>query len=55
MILFQIDTPYFCAGGEIKDKMIIKAAPIIDYMVGWDAEKAYVYCLKKKWNIKSYK
>lgn len=54
-ILFQIKTPKFCAGGEIKNRKIIMAAPIIRFMIDWNVDKAFSYCLKRKWNIKSYK
>lgn len=53
-ILFQIKAPYFCAGGEIKNRRIVTAAPIIKRMIGWKVEKVYYYCLKRKWDIKSY-
>lgn len=55
MILFQITADHFCAGGEIRNRKVVITAPIIKYMIGWDAEKVYKYCMKKRWNIKSYK
>lgn len=55
MILFQITAPHFCAGGEIRNRKVIITAPIIKYMVGWDADMVFRYCLKRKWAIKSYK
>lgn len=53
-ILFQINASHFCAGGVIENRLIINAAPIIKYMIGWNVEKAYYFCIKRKWNIKSY-
>lgn len=53
-ILFQIKAPHFCAGGEIKNRIIVYAAPIIKYMIGWNVEKTHRFCIKKKWDIKSY-
>jgi hypothetical protein len=53
-VLFQIKAPHFCAGGEIKNRIIIKAAPIIKYMIGWKAEKLSDFCKRKKWDIKSH-
>ena len=55
MVLFRIDAPHFCAGGDIQNGQIVWAAPIISYMVGWDVKKAHDYCKRKKWNITSYK
>lgn len=55
MILFQIDAPYFCAGGEIKNRIVVAAAPIIKYMIGWAAINVLDYCTAKKWKVKSYK
>ncbi len=55
MILFQITAPHFCAGGEIRNREVIVTAPIIKYMVGWDADTVFKYCTEKKWKIKSYK
>lgn len=54
IILFQINAPHFCAGGEIQNRIVVNAAPIIKYMIGWDAERTLNFCTRKNWTIKSY-
>lgn len=51
MVLFRIDSLYFCAGGEIIGEKVSLAAPIIKYMVGWSQDRLIDYCHKKKWEI----
>lgn len=55
MILFQITAPHFCAGGEIRNREVIVTAPIIKYMVGWEIETVFSYCMARNWKIKSYR
>lgn len=51
MRLFQITSNYFCAGFVTKDGHIAHAAPIIRYMIGWDAGKTLSYCRRKGWKL----
>ena len=52
MYLFQINTPHFCAGIILsKDKIVIDAAPIVRYMIGWSSTRVYNYCMKKHWTV----
>ena len=32
--LYQIDTRYACAGIEVKDGVVVKAAPVFQWMLG---------------------
>ena len=50
-MLFQIDAPYFCAGGEIVCGYVINVAPIIRYMKGWVDKRVYEYCQRKRWKF----
>ena len=46
-----IESNYFTACAVIEKGVIIKAAPIIKYMVGKDVAYIKNYCNKKKWKI----
>lgn len=53
-IAVWIDAPHFCAGVELFDGKVVKTAPILKYMMGWDVNKVTSYCgritrKKKKW------
>lgn len=54
---FRISAPHFVAGGMFSPKMdsrykiVVEAAPIIKYMLGWQSYKVEEYCRKKKWEI----
>lgn len=49
--VFTIDAPHFNASGIVEKITVIKAAPIIKYMVGWTYDKVERYCDKKGWRI----
>lgn len=46
--LIRVIAPHFVAGFET-DGVVIRAAPIMKYMVGWTDEKTRSYILKKGW------
>jgi len=51
-----IDSGYFYAGAVFEKNSndvwgCIQAAPIINYMIGWDLQKTVDYIEKKKWKI----
>jgi len=50
--LLQIIAPHFVAG-LIYDEyfFVIKTAPIIHYMRGWNVREVMLYCKKKRWAI----
>lgn len=50
-MLFQIDAPYFCAGGEIIQDCVSEVAPIIKYMKSWTLNKIQTYCQQKNWKF----
>lgn len=52
--LLLIDSPTFCAGITVKDNVVVKSAPLISYMIGWNVSKVQNYCLKKKWELKNH-
>lgn len=49
--LYVINAPHFYSGLVVRDGVVVKAAPIINYMVGWDIDAVIRYALKKKWGI----
>lgn len=63
MKLYRIDAPRRNAGLEIKKEKfhiytvcfttykVIKAPPILKYMIGWSLEKVENYCKKKGWKL----
>ena len=52
-MLIRITAPHFVAGIELSpNSKVIRAAPILSYMVGWDIKRVVVYCNKKNWKAK---
>jgi hypothetical protein len=49
--MIRIDSGYFCAGVDLEDDRVVKAAPIVKYMVGWTRRKVESYCRKKNWKF----
>lgn len=48
MTLIQIKSSYFCCGILVQSGKIVKAAPIVKYMIGWNGKRFKQYCNKKK-------
>ena len=48
-MLLRIVSSYFCAGIILEDKTVVKTAPILHYMLGWNETKVQSYCRKKGW------
>ena len=51
MILYQITSDYFCAGLVSKECKVIKAAPIISYMLNKDISWVRDYINNKNWTL----
>ena len=51
--LWQITSPYFCAGVVLRNGRVIDAPPILHYMASnsWGEEQISEYCRKKGWCI----
>lgn len=49
--LIRVTSSYFCAGVIAKNEIIINAAPILKYMIGWNAITFKNYCIKKGFKI----
>ena len=52
--LWRIIAPYFVTGVEITALRVTKAAPIINYMVGWNRTRVKEYCHRKGWDCNPY-
>ena len=50
-MLAQIDAPHFNCGVVLLDYCVIKAAPIVKYMHGWQRNNVREYCRKKGWRV----
>lgn len=50
-LLAVIDAPHFYAGIVLRKDRVSEAAPIVKYMLGWNAERVLEYCQRKKWII----
>lgn len=53
MMLIRIVAPHFVAGLEWNENsnQVIKAAPIIHYMMGWHIRQIEEYCNNKEWSM----
>jgi hypothetical protein len=49
MGLVRITGEFFCAGVEHKNGFVVRAAPILKYMIGWNGSKVAAYCNKRGW------
>lgn len=47
--LFIIDSKYFNTGIEIQNNKVVRTAPIVKYMIGWESNRVQNYCTKKNW------
>lgn len=49
MTLLRIVAPHFVAGVEAQGSRIVRAAPIVHYMVGWSRTRFVGYAEEKGW------
>lgn len=54
--LIRIVAPHFTAGvvlgtGNVGFVMVVRAAPIVKYMMGWTEEHVRDYCKRKHWEV----
>lgn len=47
--LVRITAPHFCAGLEAEGGRVVRTAPILRYMTGWDGRQVAGYCARKHW------
>lgn len=51
LCLYQITAPYYCAGLETVDGIVVKAAPIIKWTIGKDISELFEYFKRKRFKI----
>lgn len=49
MRLVRIVAPHFVAGIVARNGRVVRAAPILGYMRGWDGAAVASYCDRKDW------
>lgn len=50
-LIASINAPHFYCGIVLIDDRVIRAAPIVKYMIGWSRNRVREYCTKKCWII----
>jgi hypothetical protein len=52
-VLWRITAPHFVAGIELGmwHHIVLRAAPIVEYMLGWEGRDVLHYCEKKNWKV----
>lgn len=48
-VLVRITAPHLVAGLQARDGRVVRAAPILRYMLGWDGSRLADYCERKGW------
>jgi hypothetical protein len=48
-VLIRVVAPHFVAGVVARGRIVIEAAPILRYMLGWDGRHFADYCRHKGW------
>ena len=51
-LLYQVTARHMAAGFVIEDGVIVEAAPIIHYVVGWREKQAFKYFHNRKWKVR---
>jgi hypothetical protein len=49
--LIRITSGYFVCGIVCRDGIVVRAAPIVKYMKGWNGKRFVEYCNKKKFEF----
>jgi hypothetical protein len=44
-------TDGFCAGVELEADVVVRAAPMLRYMLGWNSRKVLNYAAKRNWMV----
>jgi hypothetical protein len=50
-VLARISANHFVAGIVLRSAVVVEAAPIVHYMLGWSARRVADYCRSKGWTI----
>jgi len=49
LTMIRIEVPHFVAGVVLRNGRVVRAAPILQYMMGWRQPRITEYCYKKGW------
>lgn len=52
-LLLVITAPHFVAGICMEGDVAVRSAPILKYMLGWDALRIKTYVAKKGWMLEA--
>lgn len=54
LTLLRIVAPYFVAGVVVEEGIVVRAAPIVGYMVRgrWTRTRVWAYCQTKRWALR---
>jgi|SoimicmetaTmtLMB_FD_contig_31_3692696_length_434_multi_2_in_0_out_0_1 hypothetical protein len=47
----QITSTSFCAGVVLDRGLVVRAAPILKYMIGWDRSRVLSYARGRGWRV----
>lgn len=48
---YQIIAPHFCAGLVVRERHVVKPAPIVKYMRGWEMTLVRAYAHQRGWKV----
>ena len=48
-VLVRIEAPHFVAGIEARAGRVVRAAPILAYMLGWDGARVAQHAQRRGW------
>lgn len=47
----RVEGPSFVAGLDVKRGVVIRAAPIVRYMLGWTLHRVQEYAYRRGWKV----
>ena len=49
--LHAVDAPYFYCGVIVRSSRVIKTAPSVPYLLGWDLDRVQRYAQRRGWRV----
>ena len=50
-VLIAIDAPHFYCGVIMRNGRVIRTAPIVHYLKGWDRDRVQRYAQRRGWRV----
>ncbi len=50
-VLIAIDAPHFYCGVIVRNGRVIRTAPIVHYLTGWDRDRVQRYAQRRGWRV----